>query len=160
VLPREAGLTLLETIVALGVIAAVTLGIAGGMRAASLAGNDSRDARIAFNALRAEIERTKAQAVYEVIAEFSGGTEITFAVPDLNSPTSGALPGSKRLLSEREAAAALNVPELDLNFNGVYGESAVDGSYRILVFEVRVDWRSPARVESLQMLASVADDVG
>ena len=39
------------------------------------------------------------------IAEFAGDTVITFDVPDLNSPTTGVLPGSKRLLSEQEAAA-------------------------------------------------------
>ncbi|GIW71159.1 MAG: hypothetical protein KatS3mg102_0701 [Planctomycetota bacterium] len=154
------GFTMVELTVTLGLLAVISVGTIGAVRAGLAASADGRDAQLAFHALRAEVEANKALSVRGVLARFGGRTERSFEVAGLQPPAAGQSTGTVRLLSEQQAALLLGIPGLDLNFNGIPAESTLDASYKVLVMVVRVAWRSPTGTEAIELVASVAEDMG
>ncbi len=171
---RTAGVTIVELVVAIGVLAVALLALLSVISSAGQLQQTTREKALAYNAARRKIEEMRNRPLDQIYRAFNGTTAddipgvscpgSTFAVDGLNADGLGPVgtivfpENSSGLLDERIADPTLGMPK-DLNGDGDAGEvqdaaaaaphkALTNDNYTILPVKVVIRWRSAGRATS------------
>jgi type II secretory pathway pseudopilin PulG len=155
---RRAGMTLMEIVIAMGVLAIALLGLVAGIMTAQRTNEASRELTIAMNAAREKEEEMRSRTFAEIYALYNsnpaddpGGPGTapgsTFAVQGL-VPVAGATAcgqivfpeGPGGFLAEAVVDAKLGMPR-DLNGDGDIDADDRSSDYGMLPMRIAIRWR-------------------
>ena len=148
---RTAGLSLVELMIALVVIAIALLAIFSLVVSSSQVQQETREKALAYNAARLKIEEMRSKTFSSIwsIYKAGGSTGNTFAVDGLQPIAGDAavgfifFPERNNLLSETVADSELGMPK-DLNRDGdALDDDVTNGAtiYKILPVRIRIRWQ-------------------
>jgi type II secretory pathway pseudopilin PulG len=146
-LPRAAGITVVELVIALGVLAVALLALVSVISSASALQKSSREKSLAYNAARLKIEEMRSRPFANIYSLYKSGTSgNTFSVDGLvpiNSTTPVGLitfPEQSGALYENFPDPTLGMPK-DLNGNGT-NTDVLTADYTILPVRITIRWMS------------------
>jgi type II secretory pathway pseudopilin PulG len=144
----EAGFTLVEVTVSLGIIVVAMLGMVAALGNTLAGSGTSADTRAALESIRATIEDMRVASMTTFYTDWNGRT---FAAPALRPPAAGGPQGRVTLLSEAEAAAywgnsGLAGGTVDLDWDGIADEAAAPApGWKAYAVRVSVTFEERAR---------------
>lgn len=144
-LPGEAGITVVELVIALGVLAVALLALVSVISSAGALQQATREKSIAYNAARLKIEEMRAHAFSDIFNYYKAGTSAnTFSVEGL-TPVNSSTPVGTITFPEQSGALNENYPDStlgmpkDLNGDGDTADTLTEG-YTILPVRVTIRW--------------------
>jgi type II secretory pathway pseudopilin PulG len=156
---REAGLSLVELMIALVVIAIAILALFSLIVSSSQVQQETREKTLAYNAARQKIEAMRGETFTEIYARYNANTGDnpttgtspgnTFTIDGLNTPSGMTAPGLilfpevTNALAENytgDGATTMGMPK-DLNRDGDATDTTITTTYKILPVLIRVKWR-------------------
>ncbi len=167
---RPAGVTLVELVVALAVLAIAVLALLSAIYQSNLLGQATRERTVAYNAARQQIELIRGLPVHEVYGRYNAdpgddpGGKGAAPGPEFDVPGLAARPGARvgRIsfpeagvppsLREDVCDASFGMPRgRDLNRDGRIDALPRAGDYRILPMRITLTWEGVSGRQRLEM---------
>ena len=141
---NEAGFTVLEAAVAMGMLAVALLSLWGTLVYCSRSNVAAEQKKRAMNAAQAMIEELKSQPFATLIAEYGPGGTIgdKFPVPAVDDDTATAVGQIVFYTDETDATTdpSIGLP-MDLNGDGDTDDKDVAAGYQLLPVKITVQWQ-------------------
>ncbi len=145
---HEKGFTLVEIVVALGILVVAIIGLVSVIAHTTRHNAVNRENQTAMRAAEKKIEEMVNSSFATVFTTFSATGAATFDVPPLLAPTSGTkvgtirFPGAGGALLELGSGAFMGMAaDLDLDGNGAVTSGDVSTTYQILPLEIEMTWK-------------------
>lgn len=163
------GVTLLELVIAVGVVTLALLALMSSVTSASGLQETARERSIAYNAARQEIELMRNTAFSQIYSTYKSGTSLnTFTVTGLNAipgtpvgqvffpaDSNGALREDFYTVNASLATTlGMAAPGKDLNRDGAIDSKDHSGDYKILPVMVQIEWQSIGRRPTMIQVAT------
>ena len=153
---RARGFTLIELVVASGIITIGFLGLAASLAASIRGAGTTDDTRIALAAIHDVLEDMRAADPATLFATYAGRR---FAVAGLRESSAGGPQGAVAFLTEADAAAALGCAAgsgIDLDWNGIANEAAPPAAtWSAFAVRVSVLWGDRTLAQGDRAVAAV-----
>lgn len=159
---REAGMSIVEIMIAMVVIALALLAMISLMTSSHRVQEDARERSVAYNAARAIIEDMRQRTFIEIFDAYKSGASLNrFTVDRVGPPPAGdthqgrvEFPEKNGLLDESYVDTGLGMPK-DLNQDGDTADLMSGTEVSILPVRVVIRWQVPGGGEKRLELASL-----